>query len=198
MTTVGERIKEVRRKKNIKQKEFAERVCVSASYISKIESDKEAPTDMLLKLISLEFHISSEWLVTGQGSIAIFTEDDEFYRDSATQGAVNSSLAHLFETLASDTTECSEYEKKMILDILIELKHVLKLKVSFPSQKTAAIEMIRNSLCYSSLFIDNCASIDKYGTFEKKRIEERKQKTIKDYEGFIDEVTNVFMCQSDS
>lgn len=195
---IGKRIKEIRKTQGVTQKEFSERVCVTQSYISRLESDKEIPTDMLIKLIALEFNISKQWLVDGVSSMYDFTEDDEFYRDSATQGAVNSSLAHLFETLASDTTECSEYEKKMILDILIELKHVLKLKVSFLSQKTAAIEMIRNSLCYSSLFIDNCASIDKYGTFEKKRIEERKQKTIKDYEGFIDEVTNVFMCQSDS
>jgi len=45
MEHIGERIKIIRKMYNIKQKEFAERVSVSASYISKVESGKEVPTE---------------------------------------------------------------------------------------------------------------------------------------------------------
>lgn len=51
------------------QKEFAERVSVSASYISKVESGKEVPTEMLLKLIALDFKVSLEWLRDGTGEM---------------------------------------------------------------------------------------------------------------------------------
>ena len=47
MEHIGERIKIIRKMYNIKQKEFAERVSVSASYISKVESGKEVPTDIV-------------------------------------------------------------------------------------------------------------------------------------------------------
>lgn len=69
MTHVGERIKIIRKMNNIKQKEFAERVSVSASYISKVESGKEVPTEMLLKLIALDFKVSLEWLRDGTGEM---------------------------------------------------------------------------------------------------------------------------------
>lgn len=69
MEHIGERIKIIRKMYNIKQKEFAERVSVSASYISKVESGKEVPTDMLLKLIALDFKISLDWLKDGIGEI---------------------------------------------------------------------------------------------------------------------------------
>lgn len=69
MEHIGERIKIIRKMYNIKLKEFAERVSVSASYISKVESGKEVPTDMLLKLIALDFKISLDWLKDGIGEI---------------------------------------------------------------------------------------------------------------------------------
>ena len=69
MAHVGERIKTIRKMNNIKQKEFAERVSVSASYISKVESGKEVPTEMLLKLIALDFKVSLEWLRDGIGEM---------------------------------------------------------------------------------------------------------------------------------
>lgn len=69
MAHVGERIKTIRKMNNIKQKEFAERVSVSASYISKVESGKEVPTEMLLKLIALDFKVSLEWLRDGTGEM---------------------------------------------------------------------------------------------------------------------------------
>lgn len=69
MEHVGERIKTIRKMNNIKQKEFAERVSVSASYMSKVESGKEVPTEMLLKLIALDFKVSLEWLRDGSGEM---------------------------------------------------------------------------------------------------------------------------------
>ena len=65
MTFLGERIKKVRKQADLKQSEFAERLLVSASYISKIESGKEIPSDIFIRLISLEFNIPFSWLKNG-------------------------------------------------------------------------------------------------------------------------------------
>ena len=65
---LGERIRKVRKDCSITQGKFAERMLVSASYISKIESGKELPSDIFLKLMSLEFDVSLDWLRTGEGT----------------------------------------------------------------------------------------------------------------------------------
>lgn len=69
--TLGSRVKQIRKTANLKQKDFAERLTVSPSYISKVEADKEIPTDMLLKLIALEFGLSFEWLKDGKGEMSV-------------------------------------------------------------------------------------------------------------------------------
>ncbi len=53
----GDFLRNVRKSQNMAQKEFAERICVSQSYLSRLELGKETPTPKLVKLIHLEFNI---------------------------------------------------------------------------------------------------------------------------------------------
>lgn len=69
MNDIGFRIKSIRKYFKITQKEFAKRILVTASYVSRIESGNELPTEKLLKLISLEFGNSFDWLSTGKGEM---------------------------------------------------------------------------------------------------------------------------------
>lgn len=66
MSDIGFRIKSLRKHHNLSQKEFAEAVFITQSYLSRIELGKEDPTDMLLKLITYEFNCSWEWLKNGE------------------------------------------------------------------------------------------------------------------------------------
>ncbi len=59
---INERIKELRKKEGLTQKQFAERILVTQTYLSKIETGVEVPTDKFVKLVSLEFGASLEWL----------------------------------------------------------------------------------------------------------------------------------------
>lgn len=81
MNAIGDRIKFLRKNLKITQKEFSERIHVTQSYLSRVESGKEIPTDMLLKLISLEFNISLEWLNGSTDSLHNF-ESDSYDRGS--------------------------------------------------------------------------------------------------------------------
>lgn len=58
MDTIGDKIRSIRKKAKLTQAEFGERLTVSESYISMVESGKEIPSDMLIRLISLEFDTS--------------------------------------------------------------------------------------------------------------------------------------------
>lgn len=103
METLGKRIKEIRKNNSITQTEFAKRMLVSASYISMVEADKEKPSDIFLKLMSLEFHISLEWIMDGKGNMiereALYMNkyDETLLQDERTEFTINEE--RLFEIL---------------------------------------------------------------------------------------------------
>jgi len=67
MDTLGQRIKEIRIEQALTQQQFADSICVSRPFISRVEADKEKPSDSLLKLISATYHVTFDWLKTGKG-----------------------------------------------------------------------------------------------------------------------------------
>lgn len=67
MNNVGIRIKSLRENNNLSQKQFAERIMVSQSYLSRIERGVEIPNNKLIKLIGLEFNVSTDWISDGIG-----------------------------------------------------------------------------------------------------------------------------------
>lgn len=80
MSTLGERIKKVRKSNNLKQEDFAKSLSVSRSFISRIESDKEKVSETVLKLISLQYNVSLEWLLYEKGEYLISAGNDYFER----------------------------------------------------------------------------------------------------------------------
>ncbi len=69
MDTIGNRIKHLRKVEGLKQKEFANRLLVSQSYLSGLENNNETPTEKLIKLICYEFHINEIWLTDNIGEM---------------------------------------------------------------------------------------------------------------------------------
>ncbi|MFB5762287.1 helix-turn-helix domain-containing protein [Paenibacillus medicaginis] len=68
MSSIGERIREIRKERGLTQVVFGEMMGVSHSHISKIEANKESPSDTLMKLICLDLGVNETWLRTGEGS----------------------------------------------------------------------------------------------------------------------------------
>lgn len=62
MDTLGNRIKSLRNYMGYTQNEFAEKLNVTQSYLSKVEKDKAEPTEKVLKLIAFTFNCSLNWL----------------------------------------------------------------------------------------------------------------------------------------
>jgi len=72
---LGERIKHLREKRNLTQKDFAEILKIGRSTVSQYESNSRAPDNETLKLIAEYFCTSTDYLL-GRTNI----EDAEFYR----------------------------------------------------------------------------------------------------------------------
>lgn len=65
MGTIGERIKSIRKSHSMTQTEFANKLCISRPHITNIENNKETPSRTVIRLISLLFKVSEEWILKG-------------------------------------------------------------------------------------------------------------------------------------
>jgi transcriptional regulator with XRE-family HTH domain len=164
MDSLSARIKFIRKQKKVTQKKFSERICVTQSYISKIEAGTERPTEMLLKLIALEFNISFVWLTTGEGTMQL--EDggkDYFDRENYDHGEVFRQIRN-FTSLLINT---SDVETKRIISImLMDIGDI--------------ITLFKNDVHFGSLVIDIIGAIVQNFQIEISRIEET-DKLSKDY-----------------
>lgn len=71
-TTIGERIKKVRKYTKLTQKDFAESLGVTQATISGIEKDIANPSLTLVKLICLKYRIDEDWLTNDVGDMLYF------------------------------------------------------------------------------------------------------------------------------
>ena len=62
------RIKKVRTDSKLSMEKFGERIGITKSSVSLLESGKNNPSAQTLKLICKEFNINYDWLVTGEGN----------------------------------------------------------------------------------------------------------------------------------
>lgn len=67
--SINERIKEVRKARGLNQKEFSDKIGLTQSAVSRMESADVAVIDQNVRLICQAFHINEEWLRTGQGKM---------------------------------------------------------------------------------------------------------------------------------
>lgn len=71
MSTIGERIKEVRKAKGYTQQKFADELGLKQNTIATYEMNKTAPSDRTISDICREFRVSEKWLRTGEGQMEI-------------------------------------------------------------------------------------------------------------------------------
>lgn len=68
MSTVNERMREVRKSLKMNQGQFAKELGVSRAHISNMENGNDNPSSSLIKLLCFRFNIDEQWLVDGIGS----------------------------------------------------------------------------------------------------------------------------------
>jgi transcriptional regulator with XRE-family HTH domain len=69
MNDIKDRIKEVRTKLNLSQRDFSKRIFISQTLLGEIELGNRKVNDRTLQLISTEFNVNKEWLMIGKGEI---------------------------------------------------------------------------------------------------------------------------------
>ena len=90
---IKDRLKELRTTLGITQVKFAERIAISTSYISEVESGIKEINERVLRLIIAEFNANEKWIRTGTGSM--FNEDVGAFVSEAI--GIFKSLDHQFQ-----------------------------------------------------------------------------------------------------
>ena len=69
MSSIGKRIKEVRKQFNVTQEALGKLLGVQNAAISKFETDRVVPSESVLKLICSTYHVNYLWLTEGLGDM---------------------------------------------------------------------------------------------------------------------------------
>jgi len=69
MSEISERIKLIRKTLNVSQRDFARRVYISQALLGAIELGGRNVKERTIQLISTEFNVNKEWLLTGNGDM---------------------------------------------------------------------------------------------------------------------------------
>jgi len=75
--TINQRIKELREKLRLNQREFSKLLSLSGGYIAGIEVNLRKVNDRLLKLIISQFGVNEDWLRLGKGEMFSRKKTDE-------------------------------------------------------------------------------------------------------------------------
>lgn len=144
MNDISQRIKLLRKENNLTQKQFAERILVSQSYLSRLENGSELPNDKLIKLIALEFDVPTNWLEDGSGPSRIGYEDSDYF-DRAFESHFQDYLESELEEFANVTRNYNNgIVSFKIQAILAEMEKYLKENKNSPSVQVLIFEEMAN------------------------------------------------------
>ena len=101
---MNNRIKQIRRKAELTQTQFGERIGLQQNSIARIEAGTRVPSEVVIKAICREFHIRPEWLMHGEGPMTVPTYSKTLddvarrYSESRTFRAILDVYAELDDT----------------------------------------------------------------------------------------------------
>lgn len=63
------RLKEIRTKLNLRQKDFAAQLLITQGHLSDLENSRKIITDKLAEMVVLKYNVNKDWLLYGTGEI---------------------------------------------------------------------------------------------------------------------------------
>ena len=119
-TTMSERIKQIRKGKDISQEEFGNKIGITRSSVSLLESGRNNPSEQTIKLICQEFSVNELWLRSGQGNPDEKLEGEERYalNIGKLQNTDNETVMRWVNAIAETNPELLEDIEKFFMTLL--------------------------------------------------------------------------------
>ena len=71
VSMIGVRLKAVRSKLKLSQRDFSKGIYLSHSFYAKIERGEQNPNERIFELISNKYNVNKKWLVSGKGDMFV-------------------------------------------------------------------------------------------------------------------------------
>ncbi len=155
----NERLKYLRKKLNISQKELASELMLNVAMISLIENNKKNLTDKNIILICEKFNINANWLKFGEGEIFKESEDDELLKLSNQYN-----LDTKTQTILKNFLNMNDDDRNMLIDFMHRLvleqpEETQKSNQNIDTEYSDELLVIDNTKEYITLRVyDQCAS----------------------------------------
>ena len=120
METINERLRELRKALDLSQANFGKPIGLSRDEIKNLEYGKTTPKDITIPIICEKFHVSEEWLRTGEGEMFRPMDREEEIADLAAtlfKDEESSFRSRLIRALA----KLDEDEWKVLENIALEI-----------------------------------------------------------------------------
>lgn len=118
MNDIGIRVKLLRKEFGLTQREFANRILVTPSYLSRVENGTENPSDKVLKLVAYEFGVNKEWLLSGIGEMLTETYDNDRENSSKDATKMLLKIMQLLDTDSNTTYTSSVFAISTAVEII--------------------------------------------------------------------------------
>ena len=103
---LGERLKVVREKLGMTQKEFAKFLNVGIATVQRYEREERIPSGEFLKLLLDKCNVNINWLLTGEGPMFVSHSQEEPIKETPTnQAGIDRELAQMISMLSPEQQE---------------------------------------------------------------------------------------------
>ena len=111
--SINQRFRQVRKHLKMQQSEFAKRLGLSQTSVSWLEQEGNTVSEQTIRLLQLDFHVSEEWLRTGDGPM-FSSEDDSPLEKLCREYAVSDCERRILELYFSFDPK----RRKMVCDFV--------------------------------------------------------------------------------
>ena len=125
---MNERIKILRKKLNLTQQQFADKIKVKRNTVATYEMGRSIPSDSAIALICKTFHVNEEWIRSGNGEMfeEVPEEDEKAAFVSSLLDAENDPFYKIIEEIMRTFDQLSPKSQEAIRDFSGKLLKNLK------------------------------------------------------------------------
>lgn len=125
---MNERIKILRKKLNLTQQQFADKIKVKRNTVATYEMGRSIPSDSAIALICKTFHVNEEWIRSGNGEMfeEVPEEDEKAAFVSSLLDAENDPFYKIIEEIMRTFDQLSPKSQEAIRDFSGKLLENLK------------------------------------------------------------------------
>lgn len=176
-------IKKLRNLEGITSKELSIKTGIPYDTLKNYEYDRREPSGKYLVALEKYFNKTGEYILgLSNDSTASYA-----HYDKETMDAIDDTWSTLFSVITTEVRKNDPLTKKLLFNIMVEIRYILSSSSMTNYQKSVSISLIHDIITGLLLSVDRAVVNVGEKTVDKDRINNYKQERIKEYTNLLDE-----------